>query len=98
MYPTLGYILVIGGIEMAVHNLRIDSKNRVTIGKLLLYEYVRSVQASVLENGDILLKPMVEIPASEKWLYQNKEALESVKRGLAQKETEYLGSFAKYAK
>lgn len=98
MYPTLDYIVVIGGTEMTVYNLRVDSKNRVTIGKLLSYEYVRSVQASVLENGDILLKPMVEIPASEKWLYQNKEALESVKTGLAQKETEYLGSFAKYAK
>jgi hypothetical protein len=84
--------------EKAVHNLRIDSKNRVTIGKLLLYECVRSVQASVLENGDILLKPMAEIPASEKWLYENKEALESVKRGLAETESKDLGSFAKYTK
>ncbi len=83
---------------MAIHNLRVDSKNRITIHKLLLNEYVRSVQASVLENGDILLKPMVEIPASEKWLYDNKEALKSVKRGLIQKETKDLGSFAKYAK
>jgi len=29
-----------------------------------------------------LLKPVVEIPASELWLYQNKEALGNVQNGL----------------
>jgi hypothetical protein len=28
------------------------------------------------------LQPVVEIPASEAWLFQNKEAFESVKKGL----------------
>ena len=83
---------------MADVMLRLDSKNRITLSKLLNYKYVSSVRASTLENGDIVLKPMVEIPANERWLYENKEALESVKRGLAQKETVDLGSFAEYAK
>ncbi|MEE9306619.1 MAG: hypothetical protein V3V57_03700 [Spirochaetia bacterium] len=83
---------------MADYSLQLDSKNRITLTKLLSYESVHSVRASVLENGDILLKPMVEIPASERWLYENKEALASVKRGLEQKETVDLGSFAQYAK
>jgi hypothetical protein len=29
-----------------------------------------------------LLKPVVEIPASELWLYKNKEAFENVQNGL----------------
>jgi len=29
-----------------------------------------------------LIKPVVEIPASELWLFQNKEAFESVQKGL----------------
>ena len=78
--------------------LRVDSKSRITLSKLIDRNYVSSVRASALENGYILLKPMTEIPADERWLYENKEALKSVKRGLAQKETKYLGSFAKYAK
>ncbi len=82
---------------MADQMLRLDSKNRITLSKLLIFGSVSSVQASTLENGDIVLKPMVEIPANERWLYENKDALESVKRGLAQTETEDLGSFAKYA-
>ena len=28
------------------------------------------------------MHPVAEIPASELWLFQNKEAIESVKRGL----------------
>ena len=83
---------------MADVMLRLDSKNRITLSKLLNFKYVSSVRASILENGDIILKPMVEIPANERWLYENKEALESVKRGLAQNEAADLGSFAEYAK
>jgi hypothetical protein len=29
-----------------------------------------------------LLQPLVEIPANEVWLFKNKEALESVQKGL----------------
>jgi hypothetical protein len=77
--------------------LSLDSKNRISLTKLLKFKAVSSVIASVLENGDILLKPMALIPARELWLYENKEALESVKRGLSQEGTIDRGSFAKYA-
>jgi hypothetical protein len=77
--------------------LSLDSKNRISLTKLLKFKAVSSVIASVLENGDILLKPMASIPARELWLYENKEALESVKRGLSQEGTIDRGSFAKYA-
>ncbi len=32
--------------------------------------------------GEILLKPIVEIPVSELWLFQNKKAFENVQKGL----------------
>ena len=58
----------------------IDSRNRLTVGELAsgfnrirLYKNIR---------GEILLKPVVEIPASEIWLFQNKEAFENVQKGL----------------
>lgn len=78
-------------------NLSLDSKNRISLSKLLKFKGVSSVKASVLENGDILLKPMTSIPARELWLYENKEALESVRRGLSQEGTIDRGSFAQHA-
>ena len=77
--------------------LSLDSKNRISLTKLLKFKAVSSVIASVLENGDILLKPMASIPARELWLYENNQALESVKRGLSQEGTIDSGSFAQYA-
>jgi hypothetical protein len=50
------------------------------------------------EDDRIILEPMVEIPAREVWLYENKAALEKVKKGLSQKGTIKRGSFAKYSK
>ena len=58
----------------------IDDRNRLTIG-----EYIKGSKRVRLyknERGEILLMPVVEIPASELWLYQNKEALASIRKGL----------------
>ncbi len=77
--------------------LTLDSKNRISLSRLLKFDRVSSVKASILDNGDILLQPMASIPARELWLHQNKEALESVKRGLSQEGTIDRGSFAQYA-
>ena len=82
---------------MSEITLSLDSKNRISLSKLIKFKGVSSVKASILENGDILLKPMASIPARELWLYQNNEALESVKRGLSQEGTIDRGSFAQYA-
>jgi hypothetical protein len=47
-----------------------------------------------------VLEPFVEIPAEERWLWENKEALESVKRGIADAKAGRLTkmSFKKYLK
>jgi hypothetical protein len=58
----------------------IDNRNRLTIGELVLgFNRVRIYKNQL---GEILLKPVVEIPASELWLFQNKEAFKDVQNGL----------------
>ena len=58
----------------------IDNRNRLTIGELA--QGFNRVKLYKSELGEILLKPVVEIPASELWLFNNKEALEDVQKGL----------------
>lgn len=58
----------------------IDNRNRLTIGELA--QGFNRVRIYKNETGEILLKPVVEIPASELWLFQNKEAFENVQKGL----------------
>jgi hypothetical protein len=76
-----------------------DAKKRLSLG-----EAVRGARAyNIYRNslGQLILDPVKTIPASEAWLYENPEALASVKRGLrdvAEGKTVYLGSFARHAK
>ena len=58
----------------------IDDRNRLTLGELP--KGSRRVRIYKNHRGEVLLRPVVEIPASEAWLFQNEEALESVKKGL----------------
>lgn len=60
----------------------IDERKRLTLGNVL--EGFERVQIFKNNQGDVLLKPLVEIPASEAWLYKNKKALTSVQKGLRQ--------------
>jgi hypothetical protein len=64
-----------------VYRLRPDSKGRITLGKLA--EGVSSYRARRLAGGKIMLEPFVEVPADERWLWEDKTELESVKRGIA---------------
>jgi hypothetical protein len=58
----------------------IDERNRLTLGELMRgYKRVRLYKN---ERGEVLLQPVVEIPASELWLYQNRDAMESVLKGI----------------
>ena len=58
----------------------IDDRNRLTLGELL--KGSKRVRLYKNNRGEVLLQPVVEIPASELWLFQNKEALEHVRKGL----------------
>lgn len=69
-------------MQAARQRLPMDSRNRVTLTPLLAEgEDISSFEAH-RDGAKIVLIPMTEIPANEAWLYRNKEALESVKRGL----------------
>jgi hypothetical protein len=79
-----------------LYRLRPDSKGRITLGKLS--DGVSSYRARRQADGKIVLEPFVEVPADERWLYENKKALERVRRGLADSKAGRVvskGSFAK---
>ena len=74
-----------------------DSAGRIIIGRQYK-DKLFAVQPQ--PNGDILLSPVVIRHEREAWLYENPEAMASVKRGLKQSargETHDLGDFAQYA-
>jgi len=59
-----------------------DAKKRVVLPKTQLPD---GVTYHIYKNslGQIVLDPQVTIPASEVWLFNNPDALASVKRGLS---------------
>jgi hypothetical protein len=65
---------------MEIGTRAIDDRNRLTIGELL--KGSKRVRLYKNNRGEVLVQPVVEIPASELWLFQDKEALENVKKGL----------------
>ena len=82
---------------MQAIKLAVDSRRRISLTKLLPEGKISSVRA-YREEERIILEPMVEIPAREVWLYENKEALRKVKTGLSQKGGIKRGPFVKYTK
>jgi len=84
--------------RLVVRVARPDAKRRVTLGKAL-DGYPDGVEFAVYRNdkGQIILDPMVRVPAREAWLYANTKALAAVRRGLdeaARGETSSAGSLA----
>jgi hypothetical protein len=74
-----------------------DAKGRITLGKLA--DGVSSFRGHREKDGSIVLRPYVEIPASEHWIFKDPEALASLKRGLAESAAGRVvsrGSFAKH--
>lgn len=78
--------------------LRPDSKGRISLGKLA--EGVSSYKVKFNKSThQVILEPYTELPLQEKWLYENKEALKRIRRGLRESSRRKLkdsGSFAKY--
>lgn len=77
--------------------VRPDSKGRIALGKFA--QGVSSFQIHQGKDGSIVLEPFAEVPARERWLFENKKALTSVKKGLqesVQGKTK-ARSFARYA-
>ena len=78
-------------------NVRPDAKGRIPLGRLA--QGVSSFKISLDKEDRIILEPQVEIPANEKWLFENKTALKQVKSGLidsAAGKVKSRGSFSQY--
>lgn len=74
-----------------------DAKGRITLGRMA--EGVSHFHISCDDQHRIILEPLVEIPAYEKWLFDNKIALNKVVKGLqdsAKGRVSSRGSFSKY--
>ena len=63
-----------------VSEARIDAKHRVALGKVV--GPVTSFKIYRNAHGQIILDPMVSIPAHEAWLFKNKRAAKLVRQGL----------------
>ena len=77
--------------------VRPDAKGRITLGKLA--KGISSFRVTKDKNGGFHLKPYVEIPEQDHWIFKNPQALASLKRGLQQikdGDTHNLGDFSKY--
>jgi hypothetical protein len=73
-------ILKINSEFQEIGTRTIDNRNRLTLSGLL--RNFKRVLIYKNDLGEVLVRPVVEIPASDLWIFQNKEAFESVQKGL----------------
>ena len=74
--------------------LRPDSKGRITLGAIA--KGISGYSMLQESNGTVILKPFIEIPVKEKWLFENASTLQKVRIGLVQAKNKELidkGSF-----
>jgi len=71
-----------GSFKKVADSVKPDAKKRVVLHSVQIQE---GVTYHIYQNsiGQIVLDPQVSIPASEIWLFNNPEALSSVRRGLS---------------
>ena len=83
---------ILEGVEekfIAVEVKSVDAKNRVNIGEKLFKRMnaksrVDAYKVFLGEEGDILLRPIMNVPSREAWIYENQEVLGSIRQGLAE--------------
>lgn len=84
--------------ELVSEFMQPDAKKRLSLGAAAEGKAYNLYKNSL---GQLILDPVRTVPASEAWLYENPQALKSVKQGLKEVvagKTVERGSFAKYAK
>ena len=77
-----------------------DTKQRVILPKIAVGENV-SYHIYTNSIGQIILDPQVTIPASELWVFKDKNVLASIDKGMKESTNGQVvrrGSFAKYVK
>ena len=94
-----GAIIKDSKFHIVAEGLAPDSKKRLSLSKALADATV-TFNVYVNNLGQIILDPHKNVPAHEAWVFENKEILASLKRGLKQAgqgKTRSLGSFARHA-
>jgi hypothetical protein len=96
-----GYMVIRdSNFKKIADNVKPDYKKRVVLHSVLIKEGV-SYHIYANNIGQIILDPQVTIPASELWLFEDKDILEAVDKSMAESVDGKLidrGSFAKYTK
>ena len=67
------------------NKIQIDDKYRVCLGNFLSEEERKQFSGFKISrqtDGKIILDPLIEVPASEHWIYKNPDALASLMRGI----------------
>jgi len=85
--------------RLVARDVRPDSRKRIALGRALQDLGDASFNVYRDDDGRIILDPHVSIPASEAWLFRNRKAIDSVRRGLeevAEGKAEPVGSFARF--
>ncbi|PWU04586.1 MAG: hypothetical protein C5B43_04375 [Verrucomicrobia bacterium] len=79
--------------------LKPDNKKRVNIGKATSDKEDLLFDVYVNDMGQVMLDPVKLVPAHEAWIFENKKAMQSIKKGLDEAhkgKAKYLGSFSQY--
>lgn len=90
---------VAGESFQEVGRVRPDAKGRITLGKLA--RGVSSFAVHRDRQGRLLLEPYAEVPARERWLFENPDALGRLVRGIEDGTAgriRGLGSFQRHAR
>ncbi len=77
-----------------------DNKKRVLLPKSLVKEGI-TYHIYINSFDQVILDPQVTIPASELWVFENRDILASIDKGMAESANGQVikrGSFAKYVK
>ena len=77
--------------------VKLDARNRVVLPKALVRQGIYfTIYTS--STGQIILEPQASIPASELWVFENKEILASIDKGVAESTKGQLTKRSSYAK
>lgn len=85
-------------LKRVADSVKIDDRRRILLPKHLVK---RGVIYHIYANrlGQIVLDPQATIPASELWVFENKDILASIDKGMTESsngQTVKRGSFAEY--
>ena len=67
----------------------LDGKNRISLGGRIRKALLKKMRVDTFKifigsDGDVLLRPMANVPSKEAWLYENKKAMSQVNAGLSE--------------